>query len=292
MTAPARQIATAQMLTGGRLHLQDGPIDLVIKAEGTAEEVREAYAQAIAAFDGLLAELACELPELRRALGKEPHRLRHPVAQAMLRACRPHAALWVTPMAAVAGAVADHILTAATAGRRLSRVWVNNGGDIALYLTPGTNLDIGLVTDLADWGPTGHLTLTHDLPARGLATSGRQGRSLSRGLAEAVTVLARTAAEADVAATLIANAVDLEGHPCVLRRPACEIDRDSDLQTLPVVTAVGPLSAEEVETALAAGAKLATEMQAAGLIQGALLSLRGRARAIPDRHGETRLSWT
>ncbi len=38
-------------------------------------------------------------------------------------------------MAAVAGAVADHILAAMIAGRRLAKAYVNDGGDIALHLT-------------------------------------------------------------------------------------------------------------------------------------------------------------
>ncbi|WP_119167869.1 UPF0280 family protein [Algihabitans albus] len=288
----ARRTAVAPTLTGGRLHLQDGPIDLVIKAEGAPDDVQEAYRQAITAFEGLLAELARELPELRRPLGAEPHRLRHPVARAMAEACRPHERLWVTPMAAVAGSIADHVLAALIEERSLTRAWVNDGGDIAVHLAPGESLDIGLVADLADWGPSGQVTLTHDLPTRGLATSGRQGRSLSRGLADAVTVLAASAAEADVAATLIANAVDLEDHPNVRRRPACEIDSDSDLSALPVVTAVGPLSPNEIETALTAGAQLAAQMHRAGLIHAALLSLREQSRAVPDRQEETSLPWT
>ncbi len=286
MSATALPLArrpVAQDLAGGRLHLSEGPIDLVIDAEGP--DRARALAQAQAAFDGLLASLVAELPELRRPLDARPHRLRHPVARAMLRACRPHAHLWVTPMAAVAGAVADHVLAAMRAGCTLRRAWVNDGGDIAVHLAPGERLDIGLVTDLADLGPGGALRLTYAQPLRGLATSGRQGRSLSRGIADAVTVLARTAAEADVAATLIANAVDLDDHPAVVRRPAVDLVADSDLGALPVVTAVGPLAPEEIESALSSGAALAAEMRAAGLIGAALLSLRGRSVAAPDlRH--------
>lgn len=283
MALPLAHRPVAQDLAGGRLHLSEGPIDLVIGAEGP--DRARALAQARTAFDGLLAALVRELPELRRPLDGRAHRLQHPVARAMLQACRPHAHLWVTPMAAVAGAVADHVLAAMRAGCTLRRAWVNDGGDIAVHLAPGESLDVGLVADLADLGPRGGLRLTYAQPLRGLATSGRQGRSLSRGIADAVTVLARTAAEADVAATLIANAVDLDDHPAIVRRPACVLDPDSDLGTLPVVTAVGRLATEEVESALSSGAALAAEMWAAGLIGAALLSLRGRSVAVPDlRH--------
>jgi hypothetical protein len=280
MSALARPSFLAQPLAGGRLHLSEGPIDLIVGAEGP--DAARAHAQAAAAFDGLLAALVRELLELRRPLGGAPHDLRHPVARAMESACRPHAHLWVTPMAAVAGAVADRVMAAMVAGCDLRRAWVNDGGDIAVHLAPGESLEIGLVADLADLGPTGALTLGHDMPARGIATSGRQGRSLSRGIADSVTVLARTAAEADVAATLIANAVDLDDHPGILRRPACDLAPDSDLGELPVVTAVGPLAPADVDAALAAGAALAEEMRRAGLIHAALLSLRGQGRAVPD----------
>ena len=68
---------------------------------------------------------------------------------------------------------------------------------------------------------------------RGIATSGWRGRSFSLGIADAVTVLADRAAAADAAATIIANAVDLPGHPAIVRVPACELAPDSDLGRAP-----------------------------------------------------------
>ena len=92
-----------------------------------------------------------------------------------------------------------------------------------------------------------------DDPSRGVATSGRHGRSFSLGIADAVTVLAKTAASADAAATIIANAVDLPGHPAIIRRPACELQPDSDLGPRLVTREVGELAGNEIEEALAAG---------------------------------------
>ncbi len=82
---------------------------------------------------------------------------------------------------------------------------------------------------------------------RGIATSGWRGRSHSLGIADAVTVLAATASAADAAATIIANAVDLPGHPAIARRPARALSPDSDLGTRLVTVGVGALPAAEID---------------------------------------------
>lgn len=269
--------ASVARLANGRLHLQDGPIDLIIHAEGHG--TAEAERAATEAFNGLLAGLVRELPTLRRAMGKTPPTVRHPIATRMVEAVWPHRGVFVTPMAAVAGAVADHILAVMVAAApTLTKAWVNDGGDIALHLTADAAFEIGLVPRVDAPALAGTATVRASDPVRGVATSGRGGRSLSLGIADAVTVLARTAAEADVAATLIANAVDLPSHPNVTRGPASAEDLDSDLGDRPVVLAVGALTDDEAKRALKRGAEVATRMQAAGLIQGAALSLIGHWR--------------
>jgi ApbE superfamily uncharacterized protein (UPF0280 family) len=197
----------------------------------------------------------------------------------MHAACAPFAGGFITPLAAVAGAVADHILAAMVAERPLERGFVNNGGDIAFHLAPGTELACGLVADLANPALAGHIQLRAAAKTRGLATSGRAckgrgGRSFSCGIADAVTVLATTAARADAAATVIANAVDLPGHPAILRRPARSIDPDSDLGDTLIVWDLGALQPREVASALDAGLVAANGLLAAGLIEGAALTLR------------------
>src|SRR5690606_23267476 len=114
--------------------------------------------------------------------------------------------------------------------------------------------------------------------ARGIATSGWRGRSHSRGIADAVTVLAADGASADVAATLIANAVDLPGHPAIERVPASSIDPDSDLGERLVTQDVGPLSAQDTAIALDAGLAIAEDFRRRGLIEEAALFLRGESR--------------
>ena len=269
----------AMLGDGRRLHLQHGPIDIVAEAFGEAAEVRAAYRQAGVGFAAILDGLVAELDLLRRAVYSTRPLLRGPVAQRMWRAVWPHRARFITPMAAVAGAVADDVLAAMLAGRRLARAYVNNGGDIALHLSPGTCFSVGVVNDADAPGLDAAVALTAERPMRGLATSGWRGRSQSLGIADAVTVLASSAAAADAAATLVANAVNVE-HPSVERAPASALRDDGDLGDLLVTVAVRPLPGDAVAAALEAGLEEARAMQTTGLIEAAYLALQGEMRTL------------
>jgi len=346
------------LLPGNRLHLSEGPIDLVVWADGEPAAVAEAYAAAERRFTGLLAELVAELPLLRTPLdspsphaaprlphsrqtwgegrgegqrqlptvpsplrggwrhvedmppawapgGGSPEHDRHsqtptpnpspqgggehvasgerelksPIARRMAEACRPYREVFITPMAAVAGAVAEAVLNAMTQAAPLTRAYVNNGGDIALHLTPGTSLAIGVVRSLEKAVPEGDVHITYDMPVRGIATSGRHGRSFSLGIADAVTVLALDGPSADAAATIIANAVNVDD-AAIVRRPARDLDPDSDLGDIPVTVDVGPLAPAQIAAALDAGVACAENLRRAGLIYGALLTLAGEWRSV------------
>ncbi|PWJ21204.1 UPF0280 family protein [Jannaschia seohaensis] len=259
--------AAAAWLSGGRLHLQHGPIDAVLSAEGPGRAA--ALAAARARFPTILPELVAELGALRRPLvGGAP--FAGPVARGMARAVAPYGDVFVTPMAAVAGAVADALLAEMIAFD-LTRAYVNDGGDIALHLAPGARYCSAMMR--VDGAETGRIDIGADDGVGGIATSGRHGRSLSLGIADSVTVLAHDAAAADVAATLIANAVDLPGHPAIRRLPAIELDPDSDLGPRPVVTGVAPLDRGARARALAAGRARAEALRAAGRITAASLTL-------------------
>jgi ApbE superfamily uncharacterized protein (UPF0280 family) len=261
---------------GKRLHLQDGPIDLIIEAKGEAAEVRAAYDAAAARFTGLLDELCEELATLREAADPARSTLKGVVARRMHTAVAPFAAEhFITPMAAVAGSVAEEILGAMLGAAHIDRAYVNNGGDIALHLIAGEQFSVGLMERPDRHGLMRTMIVDADDPVRGVATSGRHGRSFSLGIADAVTVLARTASQADAAATIIANAVDLPGHPAVIRCPAKELQPDSDLGARLVTRDVGALTETEIEDALRAGAACAQQLLVAGLIESAALRLLG-----------------
>jgi uncharacterized protein len=272
-----------QDLSGGRLHLSHGPIDLVLKAWGEPQALSAAYAAARRRFNEVLPELCEELAQLRRPMQEEPV-LAGPVARRMLAACRPFAGVFLTPMAAVAGAVADELLAHMLGAARLERVFINNGGDIAVFMAPGQALEVGIAGAFSRGNLpllNGRLRLDADSGVGGIATSGARGRSFSLGIADAVTVLGRTAAAADAAATLIANAVNVETS-AVRRRPASELDPDSDLGDRPVTVAVGALSAAEIEAALAAGAACAEAYRRQGLIIAAALMLARQSTVVGD----------
>jgi uncharacterized protein len=266
---------------GKRLHLQDGPIDLIVEAHGSETNLRAARVAAARRFTGLLDELCDELPMLRRAADPVRCSLQGLVARRMHAAVAPFAAEhFITPMAAVAGSVAEEILGAMVGAARLERAYVNNGGDIALHLADGERFTAGLVDRPDDHGLMRTMIIRADDPSRGVATSGRHGRSFSLGIADAVTVLARTASQADAAATIIANAVDLPGHPAIVRCPAQDLQPDSDLGARLVTRDVGGLSDVEIEDALEAGADKARQLLAAGLIDGAALRLHGKIAVV------------
>ncbi len=269
----------ARMLPDGkRLHLADGPIDVIIGANGEPAHVARAYEVAQIRFSTILDELCSELPLLRQPTEHLPNGA---VARRMWRATLDHAPRhFITPMAAVAGSVAEELLYHMITVAKLDRAHVNNGGDIAIHLGPWTDYNIGLVDrpENPSLFSKAHIDWTDVV--RGIATSGWRGRSFSLGIADAVTVLAGTASGADAAATLVANAVDLPGHPAITRVPAEDLQPDSDLGRRLVTQGVGDLNPHDVAVALASGVAEAQRLLDSGHIIAAALHLNGETRIL------------
>ena len=284
--AGARSGAVRRALDARRWHFQHGPIDLVVEAFGPDAAVADARERGWQRFTTVLEELVAELPLLRRRI-EETTGVRGAVAKRMVAACFPYRRVFITPMAAVAGAVADEVLAAMmNGGLGITKAYVNNGGDIALALAPGEAFRIGVIADINRATRHGHripldgaFEVTAGLPVRGVATSGWRGRSWSLGIADSVTVLAADGAAADAAATMIANAVDVD-HAAIERRRACDVDDDSDLGERLVTVAVGRLPEDAIEIALADGLAHARDLVDAGLIWGAVLALQSQLRVV------------
>lgn len=279
--------ATRQALSDRRWHFQHGPIDMILQLDGHVAACTQALQNAWTRFENILPELVRELPWLRKPVTElHAHVFQSVVAQRMHAAAANMA--WassdgfVTPMAGVAGAVAQEVMQA-LALPGVDRAFVNNGGDIALHLACG-EWRIGVVSDLqqalasdplSDLLVDGTFAISHDMPVRGVATSAWRGRSFSLGIADSVTVLADTAAHADVAATMIANAVNVQ-HPSIQRRPANSLRDDTDLGERMVTVDVPPLPSTLIQSALQLGLDCARGLQARGQLHAALLSCQGQ----------------
>ncbi len=267
-------------LPDGRWHFQHGPIDLVIGIDGDATIAGDAIESCWHAFADVLSRLVSELPALRSPWSASL-RLAGPVAAKMGRACEPYTRdfdLFITPMAAVAGSVADHLI-AHLSRAGIDRAYINNGGDIALHLAEGNAFDVGVVANVDAPALDGALRIDADTPVRGIATSGWRGRSFSLGIADSVTVLAATGATADAAATMIANHVDAD-FPAIVRAAANTLRDDTDLGARLVTVDVPALPLAVVDAALDRGLAFARRCQARGLIHAALLTLQGRTRML------------
>lgn len=268
---------------GKRLHLQHGPIDLIIEA---SQFRHEAYVAATNRFENVLQELVSELPELRQPLKPQTNQPQGDIAKLMHNACRPHCSdQFVTPMAAVAGAVADTILQAMKTVGPLKQAYVNNGGDIALHLEGKETFTTAIASQ--EGVELGRISVSGNDKISGIATSGRFGRSFSLGIADSVTVLADSAAKADVAATLIANEVNIPKHPLITRARADSLDPDSDLGHRLVVVDCKELSHAEQNAAIAHGELKARQLYERGLIAAAAIFFQNESRLVGSHNLST-----
>jgi uncharacterized protein len=272
-----------------RLHLQHGPIDLILHVDASEEIRKRLYSTTEKRFSTVLEELVAEMDLLKLPWTADQSGPKGSIAQKMFGAVAD-SEVFVTPMAVVAGAVADEMLetmlveakTPKLCLEQIRRMYVNNGGDIAFWLNSAESFSIGVVDNPQIPELNAKLSLTYESQVRGIATSGWRGRSLSLGIADAVTVLAKSAAVADVAATLIANEVIVD-FPGIEKRPASEVKDDSDLGMIPVTVAVPDLAEDKISMALEQGAKTARKFIKAGKITAAYLSLQKQTLVIDNQ---------
>ena len=271
-----------------RLYLHHGPIDIIAHVDGPEEIRRDLYECAKKRFSTVLEELVSELKLLKLPISEVNPEPKGRIARKMFNAVRG-AGTFITPMAAVAGAVAEEILETmlnqaksdVSCLEKIRRMYVNNGGDISFWLNYGSAFTIGVVDNPLRPELNTKVCLPYESAVRGLATSGWRGRSQSLGIADAVTVLSSSSACADAAATLIANNVNIE-HPGIIRKPACDVKDDSDLGMHPVTVNVPFLSEKEVSWALLNGAESAKELIRKNKIQSAYLSMQEQTLVIEN----------
>lgn len=237
-----------QNLKPGQVFVDFGPVSMVITASRNGEGDTQLCRAAFPVIAACLEDLRPSLEMLRRYPPQVELEQLTGAGETMARAVLRTGDPWLTPMAAVAGTVADAVADFLFA-QGAEKVTANNGGDIALRLAPGQSLGLGVLYDLERGGVDRVVHLTAEKGVGGVATSGLGGRSLTTGIASGVTVFSRRCAQADALATLLADRSCIDS-PAVHTRLAGELDPDSDIAGLPVVVAVDPLGREEKERAL------------------------------------------
>ena len=165
-------------------HLEDVTRELVLKHRGYVE----AYIQKNQEFANTL----------------NPYRINSPAPIIIKDMAKAGKKTGVGPMAAVAGAIAEHV------GKDLlsytDEVVVENGGDI--FIKTGSPVTVGIFAGPSPFSM--HIGLRVDpekKPVSICTSSGTIGHSLSLGKADAVCVISKSCPLADAAATLIANHV-------------------------------------------------------------------------------------
>jgi ApbE superfamily uncharacterized protein (UPF0280 family) len=177
-------------------------------------------------------------------------------------------------MGAVAGTIADAVADFLV-NHGMTRVVVDNGGDVAVRLLGDASVTVGIRQKVDKQEISNVIALDSRSPSWGVTTSGLGGRSLTRGVASASTVIAETASMADAAATAIANASFVEDEH-VIQRLAEEIDPETDIAGLPVTVKVGPVSEEIKAMAVSKAIERAEQLIEKDIILGAYVAVQGK----------------
>ncbi len=195
------------------------------------------------------------------------------VVRSMIEATKKMGEPDLTPLAAVAGTTSDRVADFIF-GRGGTKIIVDNGGDVAIRLREGEVARIGVKTDIQARDPDYLITVDSTTGIGGVATSGLGGRSFTKGIASAATVLAENASLADAAATVVGNFTNVDDSN-ILRTLAEKVYPDTDIAGEWVTVEVGKLSSEKIEEALNRGLSKAYSICQKRWIQGALIAVQG-----------------
>ena len=250
-----------------------GPMRLVIRAWDEKQPQIKLARQAAEKSISYLERIARCRPLLSRPVPEIEDLPEDELALAMISSTRAIGDKDLTPMAAVAGTIADAVADGLFE-QGLTRVIVDNGGDIAFRMAEGEKVSVGIRPQVSSPLISHVIHLDCSRSTWGVTTSGMGGRSFTKGIASAVTVLAENASVADAAATAVANACFVEDK-AILQLPAENMDPHSDLAGIRVTTEVKPLSSESIRMAVESARHKAEHLCQKGLIIGAFIALGG-----------------
>jgi len=264
-----------QVLTGGIVLVDYGPMHMFISVFENGRPVIALAKEGAHFAMKVLEDLAIFLPVIKKKSERLEVKEAFPdVVRRMIEATKKMEEPDLTPLAAVAGAASD-VVADFIFGKGGTKIIVDNGGDIAIRLREGDVARVGVKTEINSKRPTYLISIDSAMRMGGVATSGLGGRSFTKGIASAATILSETASFSDAAATLIGNFTNVEDAN-ITRSLAEEIYPDTDLVGEWVTTRVGELSQEKVEEALKRGLSKAYSICQKRLIHGALIALQGK----------------
>lgn len=269
--------------------VENGPMRLVIKAWHNGVFQMDQVIQAAQFSFSCLEQVANDLPYLKQLNAVLPEGEKNAISMQMVKSVKDTGDKLLTPMAAVAGSIADAVADWFAAGET-TKVIVDNGGDIAIRLRGNEKVSIGLQTDLNTPDISYIMELDAGQASWGVNTSGMRGRSFTSGIASAATVIASTSSKADAAATSIANACFCRDKN-IVQVPARQIDPMTDIPDVPVTVQVGELAPGTFRTAVKRSLKKAEVYVKKGLIYGAVIAA-GPYVAMTRQFNETVASMT
>ncbi len=262
-----------QILPNGKVLLDYGPMHIFIHVFEDGRPLLNLAREGALFAIKLLEELAGFLPVIKNkaerleALGDYPE-----VVRRMIEATKRMQEPDLTPLSAVAGTISE-LVAENLFKKGGTKIIIDNGGDIAIRLREGEVARVGIKTEIDAISPSYLVTIDSKMGIEGVATSGLGGRSFTKGIASAVTVLSERASVADASATVIGNHTNVED-PNIIRSFAEEIYPDTDIKGELVTLKVGRLSREKVVEALENGLSKAKSMFEKGWIRGALIAIK------------------
>ena len=264
-----------QVLLDGSVLVDYGPMHMFISVFENGKPLVQLAKEGASLAIQVLEDLARFLPVIKKKSKElEIEKTFPDVVRRMIEATKKMEEPDLTPLAAVAGTASD-VVADFLFGKGGTKIIVDNGGDIAIRLREKGIATVGVKTEIDARYPTYLISIDSNMGIGGVATSGLGGRSFTKGIASAVTVLSGTASFSDTAATVIGNFTNVED-PNIVRNLAEEIYPDTDIAGEWVTLKVGKLSQEKIEEAVNRGLSKAYSIFQKGLIKGALIALQGK----------------
>lgn len=266
-------------LPDGRIFVDYGPTSMVITARRQGVPAVDLAKAVFPLIQDALGEIAKALPVLRQYPREGDFSQLEGLPRVMAEAALATGEETLTPMAAVAGTVADAVADWLFA-HGADLVAVNNGGDVALRLGPGQQMRMGILPDL-EGAISQVITLRAEDGIGGVCTSGLGGRSLTRGIANSVTVFSHRCALADACATHIANCSYIDSprvHTCL----AGELEPESDIAALRIVQQVETLEEREIQQGLEQVRREALRQLTRGNLISVAADIQGMRLWVPE----------